>query len=226
MQSQFAVALVAVAAISAGSQIAVAADMPVKARPSVVAVEPPLTWTGFYGGVSIGYADGKVTRGTPSDPNTTNLKPDSFVGAVSVGADYQFANNIVLGAKVTVPVFSLKDQTPSGGVTLGADVNWAVIAVGRLGYAFGPWLPYVMGGGVWGEGEASVVGIGNVTQNHTGYVVGGGLEYRVTRHISIDANYSYISMGKETYDFRRFGGLPVVHGFTSNNFMVGANFRL
>ena len=188
-------------------------------------IDTASTWTGWYGGVSIGYAAGEVTRGTPSLPATANLKPDSFVGAVLGGYDHQFANNVVFGARVTVPIFSLKDSTPSGAVTLQSDATWAVIFAGRLGYSFGQWMPYVLGGGVWGGGKATVVGIATVEQDHFGYIVGVGAEYRLYRNWSIDMNYSFISMGKETYNFVPFGGLPVVHGFESHNFMIGANYR-
>ena len=51
--------LAAVAAIGFAS-IASAADMPVKARPMVVA---PYNWTGFYIGATAGYGWGRYTLG-------------------------------------------------------------------------------------------------------------------------------------------------------------------
>jgi opacity protein-like surface antigen len=208
------------------SQMAAAADIPVAKAPPMVRVDPAANWTGWYIGGAVGYTSGQVTRGTPSFAPTDNLDPDGFVGAVLAGYDHQFANNLVLGARVTVPVLSLKDSTPNGfGATFQADVNWAVILTGRLGMAFGPWLPYALGGAVWGGGEATVVGVGTVKEDHFGYIVGGGVEYRFHRNWSIDANYSFISMGKEAYNFVPFGGLAVVHGFESHNFMIGANLR-
>jgi high affinity Mn2+ porin len=209
-----------------GVPFAKAADLPVKAAPFVRA-EPSPSWTGWYGGGSIGYATGNVTRGTPSFPQTENLEPDSFVGILHAGFDYQFPGNWVVGARVSVPFFSLDDQTPgpNPGFPFAAEVKHAVIVSGRLGYAFGPWLPYVFGGGVWGEGEARVVNVGSVTADHTGYIIGFGAEYRLSRYWSIEANYSFISMEKETYNFVPLGGSAVVHGFESHNFMIGANFR-
>ena len=114
--------------------------------------------------------------------------------------------------------------TPVQSVILGARQN-AVIFAGRVGYATGLWLPYVVGGGVWGEGEADVQGIATLTADHSGFIVGFGTEYRMAPNWSIDANYTYISMDRQTYNFTPFGGLPVVHGFESHNFTIGANFR-
>jgi opacity protein-like surface antigen len=200
-----------------------AADMPVKA--ARVVVPPPPTWTGWYGGVSIGYASGQVTRGTPSAPETDNLTPNSVVATLLGGFDYQTTSNFVLGARVAVPLFSLKQTTPSTTVPLGVDVRRAVIFAGRVGYAMGPWLPYVIGGGVWGRGRAVVIGIATVDADHWGGIIGGGVEYRVAPNWSVDANVTYISMSKETYNFVPFGGLPVVHGFESTNFTIGLNYR-
>lgn len=201
----------------------VAADMPVKARP--VVAPAPLTWTGWYGGASIGYAAGQVTRGTPSAPETDNLSPKSVVGTLQAGFDYQTASNFVLGGRVIVPFFSLKQTTPTAGASLGVDVKRAVIFTGRVGYAMGPWLPYIIGGGVWGRGEAIVVNIASVQQDHWGGIVGVGIEHRVARNWSVDANYTYIGMSRETYNFVPFGGLPVVHGFDSHNVTIGVNYR-
>jgi outer membrane immunogenic protein len=86
-------------------------------------------------------------------------------------------------------------------------------------------LPYFVGGGVWGRGEGTVVGVGTANANHTGYLLGGGVEYMFLPHWSVDANYTYISLSNSTYNFTPFGGLAVQEGFRSNNFTVGVNYR-
>jgi opacity protein-like surface antigen len=197
---------------------------PRRAKRAIVAV-PVQTWTGWYGGGSIGYADGQVTRGTPSFPASASLAPSGFVGALYGGYDYQLANNFVLGARLTVPILSLSSSAPSGGVTFVGKVKSAVILTGRIGYPIGKIMPYALGGGVWGRGEATVVGFGSATADHTGYIVGFGAEYRLTPNWSIDANYSFLSMDKQTYNFVPVGGSAVQQGFDSHNFMIGAHYR-
>jgi high affinity Mn2+ porin len=199
--------------------------LPTKAPPPPP--PPPLVqnWTGFYGGVSIGYASGDVKRGTPILAATDSISPSSFVATLIGGYDYQFANNVVLGARLLVPFFSLSDSVASGGFTFQGKVKNAVIGAGRLGYSFGHWMPYILAGGVWATGQAEVVGIAKVDAHHTGYILGLGAEYRLYRNWSIDALYSYVSVGKETYNFAPFGGVAVVYGYESHNFTVAANYR-
>jgi high affinity Mn2+ porin len=222
------VAVVAVACVVGSSIVsattASAADLPVKAP--YVPVNVVQNWTGWYLGGSVGYIDGQVTRGTPSFPATSALKPSGIVGTVLGGYDYQFANNIVLGGRVSVPIFSISSSTPSGtGVTFAAKSKGAVLFQGRAGYAIGNWLPFVIGGGVWARAEGQVVGIGVVDADHSGYVIGTGVEYRVTPSWSIEAAFTHVELSKEIYNFRPFGGLAVQQGFESNNFTLGANYR-
>ncbi len=201
------------------------ADMPVKAAP--VAMHPVMNWTGWYLGASVGYVDGRVTNGTPAFPATANIAPKGFVGTVLGGYDYQFVgSNIVLGARLAVPLLSISDSTPSGvGPTFSGKVKSAVVAAGRIGVAVDRFLPYFIAGGIWGRGEGTVVGIGSARATHNGFIVGGGVEYRLAQNWSIDANYTYVSMSKETYNFTPFGGLAVQQGFNSNNFTIGVNYR-
>ena len=212
------------AVISVVSSVAGAADLPVyKAPPRVTVVQ---NWTGWYIGGSVGYVDGQVTRGTPSFAPSSNLKPKGVVGTILGGYDYQFANNVVLGVRGAVPILSISSTTPSGGaLPFGAKVDRAAILAGRAGYAFGNILPYVVGGGAWGRGTAQVIGFANVTNNHTGYIVGGGVEFRVAGNWTVDVNYTHTGFGKKGYNFTPFGGIVVQQGFTSDNFSVGANYR-
>ena len=124
-----------------------------------------MNWTGWYLGASVGYVDGRVTAGTPASPAVTNINPTGFVGTVLGGYDYQFANNVVLGARLAVPMLSISSSTPSGfGPTFTGKVKSAVILAGRLGVAMDRWLPYVVAGGVWGRGEGTVTGFGTLPQ--------------------------------------------------------------
>jgi outer membrane immunogenic protein len=204
-----------------------AADMPVKAAPpppSVMSPVPVANWTGWYVGASAGYASGRVVTGVPSDVLAGNIKPKGFVGTVLGGYDYEFANNVVLGARLAVPILSISSTTPGPpGFTFQGKVERAVVLAGRLGYAMGDVLPYALGGAVWGRGEGTVSNVGTAHADHTGYIVGGGVEYMFLQHWSLDANYTYVSMSKENYSFGAAG--VAQEGYRSNNFTVGVNYR-
>jgi len=101
------------------SQVASAADMPIRA-PAVAPIAPPITWTGFYVGGNIGYSWGRaqtdfsgntVTTQTfnPGIPVTvTNFPASPFadshkqslngvIGGGQIGLNYQFSPKWVVG---------------------------------------------------------------------------------------------------------------------------------
>ncbi len=61
------------------------------------------------------------------------------------------------------------------------------------------------------------------SQTHTGYTIGGGLEYLFTPSWSAKAEYMYTSLGSETYNF---GGQPLDSGsFDFHTIKVGVNYH-
>jgi outer membrane immunogenic protein len=82
----------------------------------------------------------------------------------------------------------------------------------RFGYAWGRWLPYVTGGLARGDLQFSQkigfgpppvgndVQRGDVADNNTGWMVGGGLQYALTNHWSIRAQYQFIDLGSTEFD--------------------------
>jgi len=222
MNTRFAVAFASMLCLSGA---AVAADLPYKAPSGAVAQK---NWTGFYLGLAAGYTSGNVTLGGFANPDASNVHPKGFVFAGLAGYDYQFANNIVVGARVTVPVASVSDQTFStvAGTDIEGKLKWAVIVSGRLGYAFGNVLPYVTGGFLVARGQATSVGCCSAQATHNGYVVGGGVEYALAPNWSVDVNYSYLSANKADYRFPWSPPAPPLeYGFNSHNILVGVNYR-
>ena len=79
-----------------------------------------------------------------------------------------------------------------------------LVTVGpRIGYAFGRWLPYVTGGLAVGDLEFEQ-GIdfpghgderGRQSDTNAGWMAGGGLQYALTDHWSVRAQYQYIDLG-------------------------------
>ncbi len=81
---------------------------------------------------------------------------------------------------------------------------------GRLGYAFGPVLPYVTGG--WASGRNTLTLLGTFdpdvavslssseTQVHTGWAIGGGLEFAFARNWSVKAEYLHLHLRAKRYN--------------------------
>ena len=171
MHRFFAALISAVPAILL-SQMASAADMPVKARPKVVAPAPVYSWTGCYVGVNAGGHWGSVndpavitnntwfTGGGGTDlasaaaafPNTLN--PSGFAGGGQFGCNWQMSN-FVIGAEgdITGLTGSASRNTSflvAGGgnnfVTDSAKDEWMSTVRARAGWAFDRVLVYATGG--------------------------------------------------------------------------------
>jgi outer membrane immunogenic protein len=211
--------------LSVGS--AAAADLPralpTKA-PAMVAV-PAYNWTGVYGGVYVGYHSGDMNISDcvgicPINP--TKLS-GGFAG-VKFGGDYQFANRVVLGGFVSIPVWSPDTTiTPFPGINFTMESKFLWVVAGRVGYAFDNVLPFAFAGYASAkiEGVSQFNGITN-TVTHDGFVAGAGVEWAFARNWSLDLTYTYMDMSAEPYNF---GGGIVRWSGDSQNVSLGVNYR-
>jgi outer membrane immunogenic protein len=196
--------------------IAQAADLTVIEAP---AVAPVFNWTGFYAGVHGGYGWGRFEAddiGPQSD-----YSPDGWLGGGQIGFNYQFANQVVLGVEADAAFADLKDSAtdridifpPDIYVTVNAESKIDAFGTvrGRIGYAADRFLPYVTGGFAWANvtysvdstfvsgGTSTPNGGGSGSETATGWVLGGGLEYAITEHITAKAEYLYADLGSQNY---------------------------
>ncbi len=179
--------IAALAAVStvAFTQIASAADMPVKAAPAPM-IAPVFNWTGFYAGLNAGYSWGRdrgpLTLGSLTSPDgSTTL--DGFIGGGQLGYNWQ-SRNWVFGLEAdfqgTGQKGSVNATCPGGTTTsvnsctpghIGDTVNdpalpvtaslsekleWLGTLRGRIGVTVTPTLmPYVTGGLAYGHVNVS-----------------------------------------------------------------------
>jgi opacity protein-like surface antigen len=229
-----AAAFVAVAVSSA-----VAADLPYKAAsPGYRAVSPDgvrgINWTGWFGGVSIGYATGDVSPFLGSSPTMIELRPETFQVALHGGYDYQApGSNLVFGVEVTIPLIEAEDTKPDPGVpgeTFSTKTNWAVAVTGKVGYSIGQWLPYV-GAGVGfidATGSAVIPGVATVAvdRTHTGLILLTGLRYMFTPNWWAGLQYSYGQYSTETYQVApAFPASARNIGFSVHAFFLQGSYR-
>ncbi len=198
---------------------------------------PYATWTGFYVGVNGGYggADWKGNSeylGSTANYITSalNITGNGGFGGGQLGYNKQF-NSVVLGFEADIEGGKISGQGQA--VTIPFDINgtqqylknntldldYFGTVRGRLGYAFGNFLPYVTGGFAWGHvagkttvlhdpttvGSFIVADQGSVSEDQTGWVVGAGIETAITPHWTLKAEYQHIDLGSAAYRFAGTG---------------------
>jgi outer membrane immunogenic protein len=214
-----------IAAVStiAFAQIAIAADLPVKA-PAAVVAPSAYSWTGFYVGLNLGgswgHQSGSIVDSTGATLANAGKNLDGVIGGGQIGYNWQ-VNQWVFGLEadfqgsgqkfsdtsgfVIVPTGALVAALPPVNVTntLSDKLNWFGTVRGRLGWAFDRWMPYFTGGWAYGHGEindtltvgATAISPFNSSHNYTGWTIGGGVEWAFANNWSAKLEYLYIDFG-------------------------------
>jgi outer membrane immunogenic protein len=220
--------LATVALVALGATVpALAADLPARTYTKAPAYAAPIyNWTGFYVGGHIGGAFSGNSSLTGSDGR--------FLGGIQGGADYQFANNWVLGIEAQYSWLSNNNNGVlfPGNVLVNANNNQFGSVTGRLGYSFGPTLLYAKGGYAFKDSDNTSVSIAGVPQfftvdgNHRdGYTVGAGLEYMFAPNWSAKIEYQYYNFGSGTFTTGPFGLAGARFRDDENSVKAGVNYR-
>ena len=206
-------------AASAQAADIVAAQHPVAAQQPVPAVvAPTFSWTGFYFGGQIGgsWSDTKKLV----DLEGGSLDASGFIGGLYAGYNYDFGNNIVIGAE-TDWVWSGLHKTYEGSYTKGEKTylsnikfkeHWAGATRVRVGYAMDRLLPYIAGGVAYAKlttdsgakpadsDEDLVTADGSDTL--IGWTIGAGVDYALTQNVLLRVEYRYNDLSKKEDDSR------------------------
>jgi outer membrane immunogenic protein len=167
---------VAISVAGAASAADMQARPYTKAPPAVVS--PAYNWSGFYIGAMGGY-------GWDSGNSSGGF------GGGTVGYNWQLpASPFVFGIEVDAAGASIKDSLTAdiGGGILATEelkINSFGSVTGRAGFAWDAALIYAKGGFAWANRRdaVSIPALGasfSDSQTHTGYTIGGGLEYLFT----------------------------------------------
>ncbi|WP_372424280.1 outer membrane protein [Salinarimonas chemoclinalis] len=215
---------------------ALAADRAAEGQPPVAEA----SWTGLYAGAWIGGRTSRVgvtacPGGVVGQNCPEGFGLDGFVAGVNVGFDLQLDNGVVLGAFLVLPL-TRDDEVVTTPLFEPFGLSWRVTPkfvgalAARVGYAFGDVLPYAVVGvsRAWVESQTLSFGLPlnqPVEVAHTGMVLGGGLEMRLTQNVSVDGRYLLGLLGSATYDF--CGNPPCGSSYdsVSHNFLAGLNYR-
>jgi outer membrane immunogenic protein len=193
-------------ALSAGIQTSSAQDISAAKKPAVVSA---YNWSGFYIGGYVGGAWGNtdVTRidnglGFSSTPNGVSL------GGI-LGYNYPIGMGII-GLEGDAGWLSASGT--SSGAAGGSSYNQNVKVDfegrirARLGYAMDRTLLFAAGGVSFGHQKIALelipsTGVNSLSNNHTGWNLGGGLDYAFINNLVGRIEYIYDKFNTKTYAF-------------------------
>lgn len=196
----FAAALLATAAL-ASSPVA-AADLG-EGRP----VRPPQDfappvqyndigpWSGFYLGATAGYGFGQGRA--DGDNGRFGFDQSGALGTVFAGYNWQMGR-AVLGVEADIGTGNLKSSTSGTSGVLNTDLNAMGSIRGRAGVLVSPaLLLYGTAGIGWASYDIGLAGFPSETKTYTGLQVGAGLEYMISRNLTLRTEYIYSDYGRE-----------------------------
>jgi outer membrane immunogenic protein len=129
---------------------------------------PPYTWSGFYIGVNGGGGWGHSNWDTAGGISTSG----GLVGG-TVGYNYQY-DRAVFGVEGDIDWANINGGTTTAGCPLGCQTKdtWLSTVRGRLGYAAGRFMPFVTGGGAFGDIRASTPALAGGNTTNAGWTIG------------------------------------------------------
>ena len=209
--------LLAGAALLSLMTAASAADLAARPYTKAPPLSPAYNWSGFYIGAMGGYAFDSDNGGG--------------FGGGTIGYNWQFpGSQFVFGIEVDAAGASIKDsQTAVIGVvpvTAEDKIDALGSVTGRVGVAADAALFYAKGGYAWANNKLSVTALGVTASDshvHSGYTVGGGIEYMFAPNWSAKAEYMFTHLESQTYTV---AGIDFDSGTAEfNSVKVGINYH-
>ncbi|MGE0340707.1 MAG: outer membrane protein [Xanthobacteraceae bacterium] len=183
--------------------VASAADLPVRGPVYMAAPAPVFYWTGFYGGVHVGYGWGDSQHTFAGASVTPDI--DGFTVGGQIGYNWQYAPNWVFGIETDIAWSDISGSTVSPGpaFTSGTNINWYGTTRLRLGYAVDNALFFLAGGVAYGQIERDDTGPAGAAFSDSkvkaGWTLGAGVEVAYGRNWSIRAEYLYVDLGTASF---------------------------
>lgn len=185
--------LLAGAALLSLMTAASAADLAARPYTKAPPLAPAYNWSGFYIGVMGG--------GAWDSDNSGGF------GGGTIGYNWQApGSQFVFGLEADAAGSSVKDSQTAvfGGTTFTAEDKMDAFGsvTGRAGVAVDAALFYFKGGYAWANNKVSVSALGLTASDshiHSGYTVGGGIEYMFAPNWSAKAEYMFIHLDSQTY---------------------------
>ena len=210
--------------VAATATGALATDLPRPSYKAPMYVAPEFNWTGFYVGLNGGYGWGSSQW---SGPATFSTSPNGWLAGGTIGYNYQTGGNFVFGIEGDIDYMNLKG-TNSSAVCSGCYFKdtWLSTVRGRLGYAYGRWMPYLTGGLAYGDVYMAGPSGGSQDKTKAGWTLGGGAEYTFAGAWSAKLEYLYVDLGNATCGMASCGlASDESVNFKANIVRAGLNYR-
>ncbi len=192
---------------------ALAADLPVKAPPPVVA--PMYNWSGFYIGGNGGWgrSDNCWDVFAPAGGVFLDGCRDQSGGIIGgqIGYRWQLPNNhFVFGLEAQGDWADLNRSHVSfldPALTFGSKVDGLGLFTGQFGFAWDTWLWYVKGGAAVTSNTFSVsstfggIGLASASSTRWGGALGTGVDYAFAPNWSVGLEYDHLFMSGADYSF-------------------------
>lgn len=165
-------------------------------------------WGGFYVGIAAG-----AGWGTAEQTDTSIFGPFSSgryhtggpVFGLSGGYNWQ-AGAIVVGVETDLSFAAIKGEQTTPGicvVSCESEIQALGTVRGRLGAAFGEWLPFITGGLAYAKlhgSEGPLAGVGGSGSSWVaGYTVGGGAEVKLASQWSAKFEYLFVDLSNHSW---------------------------
>jgi outer membrane immunogenic protein len=207
---------------------AFAADMPAANYSKAAPIGPSYNWSGFYIGAIGGYGWSDKIResigGVVVTTSSNDLK--GGFGGGTIGYNWQ-AGTFVVGVEADAAWSDIKFSETVLGVVLADKIRSFGSVTGRFGFAVDAALFYFKGGYAWADNQISATAFGvtlSESKLHSGWTVGGGLEYLFTPSWSLKGEYMYADYGNEAY-LTAFGPGGIGLGATTHTVKAGVNYH-
>jgi outer membrane immunogenic protein len=172
-------------------------------------------WGGPYIGAHIGGVWNDFNSAAPgTGPSGSS---ESIMGGGQMGYNWQ-NGRIVYGAEGD---WSWQDLNSQNG-TAHFSEDWQATIRGRVGYAVGPWLPYVTGGLALTKVRAEISGLGSDEYVRPGFAAGAGVERFFAENLSGRLEYLYADVPSET---TTIGGTNFNGGSGNHGVRAGINYH-
>ena len=197
----------------------------------MIEVEPlapaPAAWEGAYVGATLGYAFGGDDRiGNRPQSGTTDLGKAELSGVnagLRLGYFFQ-RDRWVYGPEIGITGGSIDDSFDYENGTFESKVNHMLGLRLKAGYLVQDDL-LVYGIAGWQRGDFTYDDAGTeVDYDADGYVLGLGVEKRLTERWSVTGEYEYANFGKTDVTLPEAGGVSVATPEHSN-VKLGVNYR-
>lgn len=168
-------------------------------------------WTGFYLGAHAGLGGGEFDSSYRIETEVGTMGGDvsdrafGFFGGAQIGYNYQFAPNWVAGIEADFSASEIKTEHGESFLedgyssTYAVEIDWFGTLRGRVGYAWDNVLFYGTGGAAYGKiaySDHDNAGFDeDASETNWGWTAGAGVEYGITRNITLKTEYLYVDLG-------------------------------